>query len=95
MHKSVLDSSVNGRWWATKTATTWKPGRFWRKTITTPRTLVVSVLPVRHWAEFLNDATLTDSILDRLVKSSHRLEMDGPSMRDKAQYGAIPRIKRD
>ena len=58
-------------------------------------TLVVSVLPVRHWAEFLNDATLADSILDRLVKSSHRLEMDGPSMRDKAQYGAIPRIKRD
>lgn len=58
-------------------------------------TLVVSVLPVRHWAEFLNDATLADSILDRLVKSSHRLEMDGPSMRDKAQYGAIPKIKRD
>lgn len=57
--------------------------------------LVVSVLPVRHWAEFLNDATLADSILDRLIKSSHRLEMDGPSMRDKAQYGAIPRIKRD
>ncbi|WP_235836755.1 ATP-binding protein [Duodenibacillus massiliensis] len=53
------------------------------------------MLPVRHWAEFLNDATLADSILDRLVKSSHRLEMDGPSMRDKAQYGAIPRIKRD
>lgn len=53
-------------------------------------TLVTSVLPVKVWAEYIKDATYADSILDRLVRNAHRIDMFGESMRKKTKYGAIP-----
>lgn len=44
-------------------------------------TLITSQLPITHWHEHLNDATLADAILDRLVHNSIRLELTGESMR--------------
>ena len=44
-------------------------------------TIVTSQLPATHWHEHLNDATLADAILDRLVHNSIRIELKGPSMR--------------
>lgn len=44
-------------------------------------TIVTSQLPVTHWHEHLNDATLADAILDRLIHNSLRIELKGPSMR--------------
>ena len=44
-------------------------------------TLVTSQLPVAHWHEHLNDATLADAILDRLIHNSLRIELAGESMR--------------
>lgn len=51
--------------------------------------LVTSVLPVKTWAEYIKDATYADSILDRLVRNAHRIEMIGESMRMQKRYGAL------
>jgi DNA replication protein DnaC len=44
-------------------------------------TIITSQLPVIHWHEHLNDATIADAILDRLVHNSTRLELKGDSLR--------------
>jgi DNA replication protein DnaC len=44
-------------------------------------TLVVSQLPVDAWHAAMADPTLAEAILDRLLQSSHRLALKGPSMR--------------
>src|SRR6516165_2485933 len=45
-------------------------------------TIVTSQIPVKHWHELLADPTIADAVLDRLVHTSHRIELDGPSLRD-------------
>ncbi len=46
-------------------------------------TLIASQLPVRAWHTYLNDPTLADAILDRVVHSSHKIELkSSKSMRD-------------
>ncbi len=44
-------------------------------------TIVTSQLPVKLWHENINDGTLADAILDRLIHNAHRLELKGESMR--------------
>ncbi len=44
-------------------------------------TLITSQLPINQWHKAIGDATLADAILDRLVHNSHRLELEGESMR--------------
>jgi DNA replication protein DnaC len=46
-------------------------------------TIVTSQLPVTLWHSYLNDATLADAILDRLLHQSARLELHGESLRKK------------
>ncbi len=46
-------------------------------------TLVTSQLPVENWHEQIGDPTLADAILDRLVHSSHKIKLNGESMRKK------------
>lgn len=46
-------------------------------------TIVTSQLPVRTWHEVINEKTIADAILDRLVHSSHRIDLKGESMRKK------------
>lgn len=49
----------------------------------TRSTLITSQLPVKAWHTYLNDPTLADAILDRIVHSSHKIELKGTrSMRD-------------
>ena len=43
--------------------------------------IVASQLPVKKWHEHLGEATIADSILDRLVHNAHRLELKGPTRR--------------
>jgi len=45
-------------------------------------TLITSQLPVQAWHESIGDATLGDAILDRLIHNAHRIEVQGPSMRE-------------
>ena len=44
-------------------------------------TIITSQLPVSQWHEYLNNSTIADAILDRVVHSSHRIELEGESMR--------------
>jgi DNA replication protein DnaC len=43
--------------------------------------MVTSQLPVDHWYDYLNNDTVADAVLDRLVHNSHRLILEGDSMR--------------
>ena len=44
-------------------------------------TLLTSQLPVNAWHAWLNDPTLADAILDRIVHRAHRIALKGPSLR--------------
>jgi DNA replication protein DnaC len=44
-------------------------------------TLITSQLPVEQWHAYIDEPTLADAILDRLVHNSHRLALKGGSMR--------------
>lgn len=46
-------------------------------------TIITSQLPTTHWHEHLNEATIADAILDRLLHNAVRLELSGDSMRKK------------
>jgi DNA replication protein DnaC len=44
-------------------------------------TLLTSQLPVDHWHQYINDATLADAILDRILNNIHKVQLKGESMR--------------
>lgn len=46
-------------------------------------TIITSQIPVNLWHETINDLTLADAILDRLIHNAHRIELSGESMRKK------------
>jgi len=50
-------------------------------------TIVTSQLPVDQWHGYLDDPTLADAILDRLVHNSYRLTLKGESMRKQKTVG--------
>ncbi len=46
-------------------------------------TIITSQLPVKSWYDVIDEPTIADAILDRLVHSSHRIELGGDSLREK------------
>lgn len=46
-------------------------------------TIIASQLPVANWFDVFSDATIADAIIDRIVHTSHRLELKGESLRKK------------
>jgi DNA replication protein DnaC len=44
-------------------------------------TIITSQLPVASWFDYINEPTLADAILDRLLQQAHRIEITGESMR--------------
>jgi DNA replication protein DnaC len=44
-------------------------------------TIIASQLPVSSWFDVIGQETIADAILDRLVHTSHRLELKGDSLR--------------
>ena len=46
-------------------------------------TLVAGQLPVERWHDYLEDPTIADAILDRLIHNAHRITLRGESMRKK------------
>ena len=52
--------------------------------------LVTSQLPVDHWYQALGDPTLADAILDRLVHNTHKLTLQGESLRKQRQPQSAP-----
>lgn len=47
----------------------------------TKSTIVSSQMPVSTWYDIIGEGTIADAILDRLVNSSHRIDLKGESMR--------------
>jgi DNA replication protein DnaC len=46
-------------------------------------TIITSQLPVANWFDLFKEETLADAILDRIVHTSHRIELKGESLRKK------------
>lgn len=44
-------------------------------------TIITSQLPVAHWHEWVNDPTVADAILDRLLHNSYQIALKGESLR--------------
>ena len=45
--------------------------------------IIASQLPVEAWHQVIGEQTIADAILDRIVHSSYRIELQGESMRKK------------
>lgn len=46
-------------------------------------TIIASQLPIGSWYDVISEATIADAILDRMVHTSYRIELQGPSLRSK------------
>jgi DNA replication protein DnaC len=46
-------------------------------------TIITSQLKVSHWHEVIDDPTLADAILDRVVHNAYKMDLEGDSMRKK------------
>lgn len=46
-------------------------------------TIIASQLPIGSWYDIISEATIADAILDRLVHTSYRIDLKGPSLRGK------------
>ena len=44
-------------------------------------TIITSQLPVSKWYDMIGDKTMADAIMDRIIHQSHRVELNGESMR--------------
>ena len=47
--------------------------------------IVTSQLPVAKWYDYINEPTLADAIMDRLLANASRIELKGESMRRKTK----------
>ena len=45
--------------------------------------IITSQIPVANWHELIGEGTIADAILDRIVHSSHRINLHGESLRKK------------
>ncbi len=48
-------------------------------------TIISSQIPVSGWHDLIGEGAIADAIMDRLVYSSHRIELQGESLRSKQQ----------
>ena len=55
-------------------------------------TIITSQLPIPLWHQALNEPTIADAVLDRILQNLHRIELEGESMRrpDNASGTARP-----
>lgn len=51
----------------------------------TKATVITSQMAVNKWHAWLDDPTVADAILDRIVHCSHRIALKGPSLREAPQ----------
>lgn len=48
-------------------------------------TIITSQLPISSWHAYLNEATIADAILDRLLSDAYRLELSGEANRKRSK----------
>ena len=46
-------------------------------------TLITSQFPINKWHELIGDPTLADAILDRIIHSAYKIDLEGDTMRKK------------
>jgi len=46
-------------------------------------TLITSQFPIDHWHELIEDPTIADAILDRIIHNAYKINLKGDSMRKK------------
>jgi DNA replication protein DnaC len=44
-------------------------------------TMLATQIPVSEWYDRLENATLSDAVMDRIIRNAYRLELKGESMR--------------
>ena len=44
--------------------------------------IITAQLPINEWHSYLGNETIADAMMDRLIHSSHKIELNGPSMRE-------------
>jgi DNA replication protein DnaC len=47
--------------------------------------IIATQIPVANWHGLIGESTIADAILDRIVFSSHRIELEGESLRKNKQ----------
>ena len=52
-------------------------------------TIITSQLPVPQWFDYLNEPTLADAILDRILQQAHRIDLKGESMRKRKKINEV------
>lgn len=58
-------------------------------------TIATSQLPVERWHQAMENPTLADAILDRLVHNAHRIQLTGDSMRKQMANVNVPENPED
>ena len=54
------------------------------------RSIAISAqLPVAEWPTVFKDRTVTDAILDRLVRNAYRFDLKGPSKRPSVEHRPV------
>ncbi|MCB0669075.1 MAG: ATP-binding protein [Saprospiraceae bacterium] len=46
-------------------------------------TIIASQIPISKWSDIIGESTIADAILDRIVHSAHRIDLQGDSQRKK------------
>lgn len=44
--------------------------------------IITAQLPVKDWHAYLGNETIADAMMDRLIHTAHKIELEGPSMRE-------------
>jgi DNA replication protein DnaC len=52
-------------------------------------TIITSQLPISAWHQYIDDDTIADAILDRIIHQAHRIELQGESMRKSVKNKTI------
>ncbi|MET3266029.1 DNA replication protein DnaC [Bradyrhizobium japonicum] len=57
-------------------------------------TLITAQLPVAQWHDMIGEPTIADAILDRIIHNSHRIALEGDSMRRKKARAPLDRRRK-
>ena len=55
--------------------------------------MITAQLPVAQWHDMIGEPTIADAILDRIIHNSHRIALEGDSMRRKKRRAPGPNSK--
>ncbi|WP_456837922.1 ATP-binding protein [Bradyrhizobium sp. USDA 4486] len=56
--------------------------------------MITAQLPVAQWHDMVGEPTIADAILDRIIHNSHRIALEGDSMRRKKAARPLDRRRK-